>query len=70
MQTTRPMCTVCVHYNGDMTCTAFPDDIPDAIFLEHKDHRESFKGDKGITFEPDQRKKAKDISLVLSTYDE
>jgi len=56
----QPVCVGCVHLkrvNGRpdwvrLTCTAFPDGIPDAIVNNEADHRETFSGDNGIRFVP------------------
>ena len=45
-------CILCEHYINDYTCDAFPEGIPEAIRLDEHDHREPFKGDNGIRFEP------------------
>ena len=47
-----PQCNDCQRYNGDGTCRAFRDRIPDPIFLNQVDHREPFQGDDGIRFKP------------------
>lgn len=46
-----PQCERCKHHNGDATCAAFPERIPDAIFRNEHDHTEPFPGDGGILFE-------------------
>ena len=56
-----PMCCFCKHSRPETvvktpagrreTCDAFPQGIPDAIFLEGFDHRMPFPGDGGIRFE-------------------
>ena len=58
-----PMCLGCVHYRDFAaqqigqerrvpTCDAFPDGIPDAIFLSGVEHDKPYPGDHGIQFEP------------------
>ena len=53
----KKLCIFCVHFNelksSDEipTCKAFPDKIPDEIFLEWFDHRYPFPNDNGIQFE-------------------
>lgn len=32
-------------------CSAFPDGIPDAIYIDGADHRQPIKGDNGIRWE-------------------
>lgn len=51
-----PICEACdrlVAEFGNYHCAAFPDGIPDAIYLEGFDHREPFPGDHGIRFDLD-----------------
>lgn len=49
-----PQCFRCRHFIDDrrFTCGAFPDGIPDPILVGEHDHREPYKGDHGIRFEP------------------
>jgi len=52
-----PLCPGCKHFNrdggwGGFRCAAFPEGIPEAITLSEADHRQPFKGDRGIRFEP------------------
>lgn len=50
------VCSFCAHFNLNSalekkrTCKAFPEGIPDEIFLGRNNHREPFKGDNGIQF--------------------
>tara|TARA_R110002012_G_scaffold295620_1_gene492296 strand:+ start:492 stop:680 length:189 start_codon:yes stop_codon:yes gene_type:complete len=44
-------CNICVHHNGDWTCDAFPNGIPDEISDGKHDHSNKFKGDKGVRFQ-------------------
>jgi hypothetical protein len=50
------MCLFCRHYNRDdserMTCKAFPGGIPEAIYESRHDHREPYRSDRGIRFDP------------------
>ncbi len=52
----RPICTVCRHYDREndeaLTCSAFPDGIPDPIIDSVVDHRQPVEGDHGIRFQP------------------
>lgn len=45
-------CETCRHYNGDVTCRAYPGGIPLPIQSGQTDHREPQKGDQGIQYEP------------------
>ena len=47
-------CLHCVHFKWDKwgTCDAFTNLIPFVIGAGQVDHRESYTGDKGITFAP------------------
>ena len=46
-------CVYCKHLRKNLECDAFPNGIPEEIFiLGESDHTKPFKGDKGIRFEP------------------
>lgn len=48
-----PICVGCTHRRGqELACDAFPEGIPGPIIRSEFDHRESFPGDGGITFDP------------------
>jgi hypothetical protein len=47
-----PVCLRCKHFRGAASCDAFPQKIPDLIFLEGDPHTERVPGDHGIRFEP------------------
>lgn len=60
-----PVCIHCAHYgrSAPVACTAFPERIPDAIWLERNPHTAPVDGDHGIRFaaqtgatRPDHRK--------------
>lgn len=52
MLTRRPLCLGCHHYQGALTCAAFPDGIPTTILESVADHRQPYDGDHGILFTP------------------
>jgi hypothetical protein len=47
---TAPICVSCMHKGEGLTCTAFPDRIPDAILFSEVDHRKPYVGDHGIQY--------------------
>ena len=62
-----PICISCKHYHyarnrnrmpDTRTCKAFPDGIPKQVYYMEHDHRQPFKGDRGIVYEenPDWKK--------------
>jgi hypothetical protein len=55
-----PMCMSCRHYDRsdeaeEITCSAYPDGIPELILESEVDHRYPYRGDRGITFDLDPR---------------
>jgi hypothetical protein len=49
------LCDACDHkhavpYGHDLTCTAYPDGIPEAIRAGFFDHRKPYRGDHGVRF--------------------
>lgn len=47
-------CALCKHWDitsPDRVCNAFPDGIPMVIWMGENDHKQPFKGDRGIVFE-------------------
>ncbi len=53
---TIPVCLTCRFWNGDLTCKAFPERIPDVIIDGNNDHSESVKGDHGLLYETEVSK--------------
>ena len=53
---TEPICAKCKHLvmacRREPYCRAFPDGIPDDIFIGRYNHRKLFPGDRGVRFEP------------------
>lgn len=57
MTSVVPLCAGCARLNRDpeaetLTCSAFPEGIPDEIVHNRADHREPFLGDNGLQFQP------------------
>lgn len=59
MITASPACMSCKHYSQakPVSCTAFPDRIPDVIFLAGDPHTSPIAGDHGIQFERRETKR-------------
>lgn len=55
----QPACMTCRHYrrHEPVTCDAFPDRIPDLVWLEGDPHTGPIPGDHGIRFEPIEAEK-------------
>jgi len=48
-------CLFCKHiFKEGRRCKAFPNGIPNVIWNGKHDHKKSYKGDKGIIFEPNK----------------
>ena len=47
-----PSCFFCSHFIRDFKCKAYPDGIPEEILSGEHDHKNPYKGDNGIQFEP------------------
>ena len=50
---TEAVCNKCRHFNWKSTgaCAAFPEEIPDDIWLAKNDHTSPYPGDSGMVFE-------------------
>lgn len=50
-----PICMDCIHYDrkntSGLTCSAFPNGIPEDIIFSRVDHHKPYDGDHGIQFE-------------------
>jgi hypothetical protein len=67
-----PQCIHCKHWtppdSGDtQTCTAFPEEIPERIWLNQVDHRQAVRGDHGIRWEPDGHTTFPEWALAAAT---
>lgn len=60
MEGIEPKCTECVHFIEEKgaKCEAFPEGIPEAIWVGSYDHTKPFFGDGGIRYEPIRSKQA------------
>lgn len=48
-----PICIACTRMRADgSSCDAFPHGVPNAILSYRHDHREPYRGDHGLTFDP------------------
>ena len=46
------LCLMCAHYQNNRKCVAFPEGIPQEIWILKVLHKKPYPGDKGITFKP------------------
>jgi len=51
MTFTIPICIACEYYKEGVVCDAFPEGIPAEVYMRAHDHRLSYPGDRGITFQ-------------------
>lgn len=61
-------CNLCLHRREGLTCTAFPNGIPEEIFEREHDHGFPFPGDNGIQFEPSPEIEPEIIAKMLEDY--
>lgn len=47
-------CLMCAHYSGERHCRAFPNGIPNTLWIGENLHREPYPGDEGVRFQPKQ----------------
>ena len=64
-----PMCYSCAHLSIEpgMICDAFPEGIPEAIYLSRFDHRMPYAGDHGIVFMQDPDRPEPDWEIFAET---
>lgn len=78
MDIRTPICAGCTHFRGMQpdpaepdsnhgVCTAFPQGIPQAIWVSSVDHRQPYPGDQGITFDPSDADAAEYAHLLFAT---
>jgi hypothetical protein len=49
------LCEACRHWRGDLSCSSFPDGIPEEIIRYGSDHRESRDGEEPFELDPTKR---------------
>jgi len=71
--TIPPICWWCKHFNVQVfekehktTCEAFPDDIPEEIWINEVIHQTTYQGDNGIQFEKQENYDELPLALKLT----
>ncbi len=62
-----PDCLKCVHFfhsNSGLVCKAFPNGIPEPIYMSQVKHTTPYKGDNGILFSLDVIKEAEEQIFI------
>ena len=67
------LCVWCARLHGrnegpmpvELSCDAFPDGVPDAIFDNEVDHRGPVEGDRGLRFVPIKSYTAADMDRLV-----
>ena len=49
--TLQVFCVLCKHYTNNSECAAFPNGIPDIIWIGQNNHENHYPGDNGIQYE-------------------
>lgn len=49
------LCESCARWRFDLTCSSFPDGIPELIIVYGDDHRESLQGEPPFELDPARR---------------
>lgn len=62
------VCTFCRHWDATAgrVCDAFPDGIPDPIWLGEHKHKEPYEGDNGIQFEKLTEEEIKELAAEIN----